>query len=84
MYRDAPMGLTGWVRSKNHTASPLRWGGGGQSFLRTNSSEEGREEALFSLPGPQKRIGGWKQGAGQPESRLSLLAPAVSLADALS
>ena len=29
VYRDAPMGLTGWVRSKNHTASPLRWGVGG-------------------------------------------------------
>lgn len=48
-------------------ASPLKWGG--QSFLRTNSSEESRQKAPSSLSGPQKRIGGWKQGAGQPASR---------------
>ena len=85
MYRDAPMGLSGpSPQQEPHRSGLHLLGGGSQSFLQTNSSEEGREKAASSLPGPQKRISGWKQGAGQPASRLSLLAPAVSPADALS
>ena len=61
VYRDAPMGLSGpSPQQEPHRSGLHLLGGGSQSFLQTNSSEEGREKAASSLPGPQKRISGWK------------------------